>query len=71
MSTLKKVCPHLAIHGLSLKRKVGEKIIIDHCGERLILQVAELLTGWRVSITFKSESTSFVVLREEIANAVV
>ena len=65
MSVLRELERGNALSGLRLKRKLGQKIIITHKGDTLILQIAAYLGGWQVMLVFHDEKKEFHILRGE------
>lgn len=69
MSILHDVLRHKAISGLRLKRKLGDKIVIEHkSGDTLILQVLTFWTGWQVTLGFHAKPEDFKITRDEVAH---
>jgi len=68
MSVLKEVPPQAVPSGLRLKRKLGDKIVIRHQGETLVLQVIAFHSGWQVVIAFEDSERKFEIAREEVAH---
>lgn len=66
MSVLKEVPPHAVPSGLRLKRKLGDKIVIRHKGEILVLQVIAFHSGWQVVLAFDDSERKFEIAREGV-----
>lgn len=63
MSELKVTPYHQAIPGLRIKRRLSEKIIIEHAGETLVIQLVEFHSANQIMLAFQGDS--FKIFREE------
>lgn len=66
MSVQREVPRHDALSGLKLKRKLGEKIVIHHKGDLLILQVSAFYSGFYVQLAFEDTDENFTITRGEL-----
>lgn len=65
MSVYDKVPYEDSFPGLRIKRRLGQKIVIIHKGEVLIIQVSTFESGQQITLAFSDPENKFAIIRDE------